>query len=585
VADDDFDVRPGRSRDQGAGNYRKAKSLVGRVQQLGRRSGRARSSLIGRPARGTGRFGRGRQAAIGHRSGRFQRRVIVKARVVRHRGIRFHSAPLARHLAYLSRDGVTRDGADGRMFDASSDVADGEAFAARCEDDRHHFRFIISPEDAAELRDLRIFTRELASDMARDLGTPLDWVAIDHWNTASPHVHMLVRGVAGDGGDLVIDRGYIGTGLRARAEERVTIELGPRSEREIEAALRREVDAERWTGLDRRLQHLRGDDGVVDLRPETSRRTGHDPGVLIGRTQTLERMGLAERIGPATWRISERFEPTLRELGERGDIVKTMHRAMAARDLALAPDRLVLQPAQGISAKDTVVEGRLIERGLHDELTGEAYAIVDATDGRTHYLRFPELERTGDAAPGAIVAHSRWTDRGGRDQASLLARSDLPIERQIAARGATWLDRQLLAPSQDRADAGFGAEVGAALDRRIDWLAGQGLATRQGGRFVFARNLLARLRDDELREASQTISARLGTEARTASPGDAVVGTYSERLSLASGRYALIDDGMGFQLVPWRQDLERHLGAEVAGRLNERGGVDWSFGRKRGPAI
>ncbi|MBX7481637.1 relaxase/mobilization nuclease domain-containing protein [Qipengyuania qiaonensis] len=585
MADDDFDVRPGRSRDQGARSYRRAKSLVGRVQQIGRRSGRARRSLIGGSARGTGRFGRGRHAAIARRSRRFQRRVIVKARVVRHRGARFRSAPLSRHIAYLSRDGVTRDGADGRMFDARSDHADGEAFAARCEDDRHHFRFMISPEDAAEMSDLKAFTRELASDMARDLGTPLDWVAIDHWNTASPHVHMLVRGVAEDGGDLVIDRGYISSGLRARAEERVTIELGPRSEREIEAALRREVDAERWTGLDRRLQRLGGDDGLIDLRPEASRSNGRDTGFLIGRAQTLERMGLAERMGPASWRLSGRFKPTLRELGERGDIVKTIHRAMAAHDLAAAPDRLVLAPATGMAAEARMVEGRLIERGLHDELTGEAYAIVDATDGRTHYLRFPELERTSDAAPGAIVLHSRWTDRKGRDQASLLVRSDLPIERQITAHGATWLDRQLLAPLPDKTNTGFGAEVGAALDRRIDWLAEQGLATRQAGRVVFARNLLAGLREGELREATQAISARLGSEARTAGPGDTVAGVYRERLSLASGRFALIDGGMGFQLVPWRQDLERHLGAEVAGRINQRGGIDWSFGRRRGPVI
>src|SRR6476659_5500137 len=96
---------------------------------------------------------------------------------------------VAKHLTYLKRDGVTRDGADARMFDAHSDQADERGFAERCGDDRHHFRFIVSPEDAQDLTDLRAFTRELMADAERDLGTTLDWIAVDHWNTDNPHVH------------------------------------------------------------------------------------------------------------------------------------------------------------------------------------------------------------------------------------------------------------------------------------------------------------------------------------------------------------------------------------------------------------
>jgi len=36
----------------------------------------------------------------------------------------------------------------------------------------------------------------------RDLGTKLDWIGVDHWNTDNPHVHVLVRGKADDGRDL-----------------------------------------------------------------------------------------------------------------------------------------------------------------------------------------------------------------------------------------------------------------------------------------------------------------------------------------------------------------------------------------------
>ena len=179
---------------------------------------------------------------------------------------------------YLKREGVTRDGADARMFDARSDDADAKAFAERCEEDRHHFRFIVSPEDAAELEDLRTFTRELMKDVERDLGTRLDWVAVDHWNTDNPHIHVLIRGRADDGQDLVISREYISRGFRDRAAERVTLELGPRSEQEIRAALEKEVEAERWTSLDRALRDISDEGGgVVDFgraaksRPELRR--------------------------------------------------------------------------------------------------------------------------------------------------------------------------------------------------------------------------------------------------------------------------------------------------------------------------
>ena len=90
-----------------------------------------------------------------------------------------------------------------------------------------------APRTPPELADLKTYTRELMADMTRDLGTQLDWVAVEHWNTEHPHVHVLVRGRADDGADLVIGRDYISKGLRARAEQLATLELGPRSEQEI----------------------------------------------------------------------------------------------------------------------------------------------------------------------------------------------------------------------------------------------------------------------------------------------------------------------------------------------------------------
>ena len=579
MSDDDFEVRPGRVRDRGRPSDQKAKSLAGRVLQVSKRSGYA--SLTRRTGGGTSRSGRGRGASLAMRRSRTQRRVVIKARVVRQKGTHFRAAPLARHLTYLKRDGVDREGSEGRLFDRDSDYADGESFAARCEDDRHHFRFIVSPEDASEMEDLRAFTRELMDDMAHDLGTRLAWVAVDHWNTDNPHIHVLLRGKADDGRDLVIDRDYIREGMRGRAEERVTAELGHRTEREIEQALRREVSAERWTSLDRTLQRLHDESGLIDLRPDPSGHGRSDRAMLIGRATALERLGLATAHCPACWTLSSDLEGKLRALGERGDIIKTMHRAMTRQIGSAETGRFALHH----EAPENPIIGRLIERGLHDELTGEAYAVVDGIDGRVHHLRFSDLEATGDAEPGGIVELRSWDDNRGRRQQSLAMRSDLALAEQVTANGATWLDRQLVAAEPHITGGGFGFEVEQAKIARAEHLAEQGLARRQGTRIILVRDLISTLRDRELASAASAIAHRTGLDHAPGEESDRVKGLYRERIKLASGRFVMIEHAHGFELVPWKPSLDRHLGEQVMGTIKSGGGIEWTLGRSRGLAI
>lgn len=575
--DNDLRVRPGRIRDSGNSSSR-PKSFVGQVMRAAKKAGHAGDSF-GRGKGGASRshFGRGRRAALSLSLRSTSRRVVMKARVVRHHGTRFRSAPLSKHITYLKREGVTRDGTDARMFDATSDAAEERAFAERCEDDRHHFRFVISPEDAAELGDLRAFTRELMTDVARDLGTKLDWVAVDHWNTDNPHIHVLIRGRAEDGEDLVISRDYISRGFRDRAAERVTLELGPRSERDIQSALEREVEAERWTSLDRALR-VAADEGagVADLRPNASGEDLSLRRLMVGRAARLERLGLAEQIAPGCWTLKPGIEDKLRALSVRGDIIKTMHRAMSG--FGREPD------VSGFALHGEVptdpVLGRLVERGLQDELKGSAYAIVEGIDGRTHHIRFTDIEMTGDAAPGAIVEARSYEDAKGAKRLSLANRSDLSIEAQVTAPGATWIDRQLLARDSIVASSGFGSEVREAMDRRVDYLAGEGIARRQGARVVFARDLLNTLRQRELDATVARLSAETGLPHTPSTEGERIIGVYRQRVTLASGRFAMIDDGLGFQLVPWRPALEQHLDRQVSGVAARGGGVNWSFGRK-----
>ncbi len=574
--DDDFRVRPGRIRSP---KTQRALPFVAQALAAAQKAG-GRVSRSGKITSGRGRgpaFARGRVASV--RANRLitsrTRFCTVKARVVRNRGER---RPLARHLSYLRREGVTRDGEKARMFGPETDDADVKDFAERCEDDRHHFRFIVSPEDATDMEDLKRFTRELMAQAEKDLGTKLDWVAVDHWNTDNPHVHVIVRGVADDGSDLVIDRDYIRSGMRDRAQDLVTQELGPRNDLDISRFLERQIEAERWTQLDRQLARDANEHGVIDVAPAPDRQPDEYLTQKVGRLRHLERLGLAETIGPGQWIMAENAEKTLRELGERGDIIKRMHRTLSEQGI----DRGAADYVLAGEAHGQPVIGRLVDRGLDDELRGTAYAVVDGTDGRTHHIKLPNIEAAGDSAPGSIVELRSFEDSRGERRVALAVRSDLSVEAQATAEGSTWLDRQLVARDPVDLGGGFGLEVKQAMEVRAEHLIEEGLARREGQRIVFARNLLGTLRQRELDALGQKLSAEMNMPFQQSAAGEYVAGTYRQRFTLSSGRYAMIDDGLGFQLVPWTPSVEKHIGQHISGVARAGGGVDWSFGRKRG---
>jgi type IV secretory pathway VirD2 relaxase len=118
--------------------------------------------------------------------------------------------------------------------------------------------------------DLRDFTRRLMAQMEQDLETQLDWVAVDHHNTGHPHTHVMLRGITDDGKILNIAGDYIAHGIRARASELVTLELGPQSEWEVQQKLRLEVGEERLTRLDHVLMQEANEEGLIDLGPAAS---------------------------------------------------------------------------------------------------------------------------------------------------------------------------------------------------------------------------------------------------------------------------------------------------------------------------
>jgi Protein of unknown function (DUF3363) len=255
-----------------------------------------------------------------------------------------------------------------------------------------------------------------------------------------------------------------------------------------------------------------------------------------------------------------------------------MHRALAERGIERGSASYVL----AAESLDVPVIGRLVERGLDDELKGTAYAVVDGVDGRTHHIKLPHLD-AGDSPPGSIVELRSYEDARGERRVAIAVRSDLDIHAQVNATGATWLDRQAVAREPIAlSEGGFGAEVRQAMEQRTEHLIGEGLADRQGRRVVFARRLLYTLRDREVDALGEKLAGETGLPFNRVGSGELVAGTYRQRLALATGRFAMIDDGLGFQLVPWSPSLEKQLGRHVSGLARDSGGVDWDFGRKRG---
>ncbi|MEK7946220.1 relaxase/mobilization nuclease and DUF3363 domain-containing protein [Pigmentiphaga sp. YJ18] len=659
--DDDFRVRPSAPKNRGKGQ---GQSFVSKVlKQAGKASGGKSSMRHSAASGGQGqragqrpgsRLGRGHTAArfAGAKLTPMSRRVTIKTLLINQRNASPQS--LAKHLRYIERDGAGRDGEPGRAYGPQTDEADLDAFKERAADDRHHFRFIVSPEDGAELDDLRTYTRHLVNRMEADLGTRLDWVAVDHWNTDNPHAHLIVRGRDDTGKDLIIAGDYIAHGFRHRAAELATEWLGPRTELEIRQTLQREVEQERWTSLDRTLQREAGEDGRVQIERFNEPRLQRQRLLLIGRLQRLQRLGLADETQSGTWAVHADAEKTLRALGERGDIIRTMQRAMSGQPRELA----VFEPGED----GRTVIGRVSAKGLADELHDRGYLVIDGVDGKAHYVALNARDELANYPTGAVVevrgsAEVRAADKNiaalaseglyrtdhhlaieqgrakaGRDPQDVVAahvrrlealrragivervadglwkvpddlaergrqydsqrlggvavelKSHLPIERQVRVIGATWLDQQLIGGGKGLGDLGFGGEVKKALQQRADFLAEQGLAERRGQRVILARNLLATLRGRDLAKVAQDIAAATGLEHRPVADGQRVAGIYRRSVMLASGRYAVLDDGKGFSLVPWRPVIEPRLGQPIAATIRE-GGVMWEIGRQRSIGI
>lgn len=595
----------------------------------------------------------------------FNRRVVIKASIKKIAG-HGHNA-LRKHLDYIQRDGTDERGDRAKAYGRGVEDFDRidvnqedlerdqkkamKDFAATCKNDRHHFRIIVSPEDGAKLQDLTAYTRDLVARMEHDLGTKLEWVAANHYDTGQPHTHLIIRGVRDDGKDLVIPRKYIAHTLRQRAQELVTEELGPVSQMEGRVRMARTVHAKGATALDSSIQN-RIQDGEIDMGEPVPKGRVWQRQLQVRRLRVLETMGLAERLGSGRWAIDPSFTQTLRDLAERNQMVKAIHRSLEHNGQAVGfvtehnrfdPNHHNSSPISGVvqhfgRPDDTRDGGFVIIRttsGNHLYAKVSEDAVFDSLQkgqvvtfkphqkgarkidhsiaefAKSHNGNYSEVRHVtegGSVSPAYAQAHVRRLEslrrhdlvtrqqdgtwqipkdylerasnyeavRALRMPASMERGSTQTLSQMERARGATWLDKQLVENGNGNiADKA----INASLIKRQRELKNMGLNIDESGHLQKAA--LSELTEMDLKSAAGKYSEAYGKTYVPLGNARQVEGVYREAIERPSGKFAVIERSRDFTLVPWRPVMERRLGQSISGRVSA-GGISWNVSKVRG---
>ncbi|WP_300381086.1 DUF3363 domain-containing protein [Henriciella sp.] len=636
--DDDFTPRLGRIRDRGRGGGKRfSKQLRKATAKLG--PARKRRGYTGR------RLGRGGAVArqLEFRRQRLaafrMRRVIVKFHIARS-GRGGGAGAFRAHIRYIQRDGVERDGRGGELYTREGEPPAASGFLDRSETDRHQFRIIVSPEDGGALGDLREMTRDLMARMERDLGTRLDWLAVDHHNTGHPHTHIVVRGRDARGHDLVIAPDYLKSGLRQRASDLVTERLGPRRDLEIARSRNAEIRKDRLTAIDRAI--LRDvEDGMVDVSPAASSEAARfERSLRRQRLAHLRALGLTEQVTGQRWKMKSGWDDVLAEMGQRNDVIRTLAHRFGRQD---GLERLATFDPSRAGAR--VLTGTVLAALPEDELRDRRSLILEDFDGQKWLVDLGDAEPGAIPPDGAVVkagprqARARASDRtiagiaertGGLYSENLHAEADptstarfrhahvrrlealrraglvvrmpdgnwtipedylgraaaFERERQggVDFRVRSWLslDQQVTRDGvtwlDDISGETRGQRLVAARKARIEWLRERGhLAPGEETLDLGVRGQLAQR---ERSAAIARITQASGREAVDLQTGDAMPGRYERAIDLGPGRFALIGNAKQFALVPWRAEIERHRGRDLLARRTARG-VSWTFGSGR----
>ncbi|MEH6743291.1 MAG: DUF3363 domain-containing protein [Hyphomonas sp.] len=568
------------------------------------------------------------------------RRVIVKVHIARARG----AGPglFRAHVSYLQRDGVDREGEGGILYDRDQEGISPREFLERSEHDLHQFRIIVSPEDGARMGDLKQATRELMARMERDVGRRLDWVAVDHHNTGHPHTHIVVRGRDARMKDVVIARDYLTKGLREAAEELATQRLGPRRTLEIAGARQKQVDQDRWTGLDSEIE-TRLENGAFRLGDASSSKERFDRSLRFARIRHLESLGLAEQDGTLSWRMKQGWQEQLKRRARRGDIIRTLAAEFGEResDIRFVQDR----------AKDAApIRGVVKAYGPEDELRDTRYLLIEDFDGGIWHVPSAAVDVHARPPQGAVVelsrarAVARSSDKAIAEVAeqtgdiwseALHARHDpgskpayhLTLKRRLEALRRVGIGERLATGEWhigedflERAAAYEAGRSGGVKLSVLSWLSPKMQIDRLGetwiddlsedaaaqqqtlkdlkasrqiwlreqgylgaGQSELMEEQKSKLRALELKRERDTIAVASGRTSVQLAKGDRFEGKLEGHVDLAAGRMAIIGNAKEFALVPWRGSLGRQMGRELTIKRTA-SGIGWSMdmGRSRG---
>lgn len=323
------------------------------------------------------------------------RRVVVKARVVKMNRYGVGAAKL--HLRYLDREGTGKEQEKERFYDQDNDGLSREKLDAIKRGEPHQFRFVVSPEDAERL-DLTKYTRALMQQVENDLGRRLEWKAINHYNTDNPHSHIVVHGLDKKGEAVYIDREYISNGIRNRASDIATRELGQRLEHEIKQSIQRDIKERALTRIDHQL--LREADGNQVVLPAY----GDSPSArlqrttMLGRLTELQNMGLAEKRGHDVWQLNDNLKKELQGLQQHTEITQRFSLAENRLDYPAHEHRIYsVQPQPSWT-------GVVIDKGIRDELSDAGYVMVGDQHGRLNYIEVGSLSAYEDIPVNATVS-------------------------------------------------------------------------------------------------------------------------------------------------------------------------------------
>jgi hypothetical protein len=533
--------------------------VVAKLARQGKPNAFGRTKLAAGKVWSEGR-GKGAAAVARHWHVAGSRRVFVRATIAPARGR--NTAAFSSHIKYLLRENVDENGRGGSLYDQDSENADARAFKQRSTRDPWQFRIVVSAEDSIEIEERTDLTRKIMQHAERDLGTRLDWVAVDHYDTPWPHTHIMVRGRSPADRELIISRKYLMYGLRHRAEEILTNMLGPKNGREVSVASQIELSGDRLTSIDQHISRSQTRGTVFVGRGSPSRAA---PGLAmqVKRLQYLEKLGLAEHAYGREWRLQPGWQDALKSLGRRTETLAELGRAVgdhrtAGRMEALGPapeGKWVTGRLAALSASGT---------GLQDHLL-----VIDGLDGRIWLAQVASEETLQLPSPGGVISAliepapaSRIGARPNRtepDEAApdgqtirTFVNSWLPVNQLIDRQAFTWLD-ELSDDQIALQSSGFGAEVRAAKSARQAFLAASSLDLSD----------FDALRRAELGRAAASLAGQTGKRYAELQSREVFRGEHNEHIDTAYGRFAVIANETRFTFTALTDEVARLKGKTV----------------------